>query len=74
MLRKADSYFHLKRTDIATLIEQGQNKILESGCAAEILKKQGKVSEIIGIELVPEIAERAKCKLDKVISGLTTSV
>jgi SAM-dependent methyltransferase len=73
MLPKDEAYFQLQRTDIAAFIEQGQNKILEigcaSGCTAEILKKEGKVEKMIGIELVPEIADRAKGILDQVMCG-----
>ncbi len=53
---------------------QGQgNKILEIGCGegnlGRELKRSGKAQEVIGIEIVPEIAVRAIPNLDRVIQG-----
>jgi 2-polyprenyl-3-methyl-5-hydroxy-6-metoxy-1,4-benzoquinol methylase len=73
MLHKDETYFNCERTDVARIVELGRNKILEIGCAAgvtaEILKSEGKAAEIVGIELVPEIAEIAQHKLNSVICG-----
>jgi 2-polyprenyl-3-methyl-5-hydroxy-6-metoxy-1,4-benzoquinol methylase len=73
MFEKKETYFGNIRLDIVNLVENGGNKILEIGCGAgntgKMLKQQGKASEVVGIEKVPEIAEIAKTVLDKVVCG-----
>lgn len=73
MLSKEKNYFNFTRWELIKFVKTGNNKILEIGCGAGstglALKKEGKGKEVIGIEIVPEIAKKAKDKLDKVICG-----
>lgn len=71
MLRKHEGYFSRIKWDIIEFVRDGDNKILEIGCgegnSGKALKEQGKAVEVVGVEKVPEIAEIAKTKIDKVI-------
>jgi len=70
---KEEDYFNSTRWDLIRLIRNGNNKILEIGCGTgntgRALKESGKAAEVIGVEIVPEIAKIAETKLDKVICG-----
>jgi len=70
---KKSDYFSGIRRNIINLIDKKDNRILEVGCAkgntGYVLKKENYAKEVIGIELVPEIAKEAENKLDKVICG-----
>ncbi len=72
-LSKKGLYYNLIRWDLVELIEGSDNKVLEIGCSTgntgSMLKEKGMASEVVGIEMSPEIAEIAKTKLDKVITG-----
>jgi len=71
--KKSEIYFSGIRRDIINLIDNGDNKILEIGCAkgntGYILKKEGYAKVVVGIELMEEQAKEAEKKLDKVICG-----
>lgn len=71
MLKKHEDYFSRTKWDINELVRDGDNIILEIGCgegnSGKNLKEQGKAVEVVGVEKVPEIAEIAKTKIDKVI-------
>lgn len=65
-----DYYRHV-RIEIAECVADGRNSVLDIGCGAgtlgKYLKQQGKASEVIGVEVVREIANEASSKLDRVI-------
>lgn len=73
MQNKKQYYFDMPRNDLAKLVDPGPNKILDIGCGTgitgELLKKENKAKEVVGIELAPEIAKIAQTKLDKVLCG-----
>ena len=70
---KKEDYFNSTRWDLIRLIRNGNNKVLEIGCGTgntgRALKENGKATEVIGVEIIPEIAKTAGTKLDKVICG-----
>ncbi len=70
---KTNDYFQVAQREVLDFVQGGNNRILEIGCAeghtGASLKSAGKASEVYGIELVPEIAERARTRLDYVIAG-----
>jgi len=70
---KKEDYFNSTRWDLIRLIRNDNNKVLEIGCGtgntAKALKEKNKAVEVIGVEIVPEIAKIAETKLDKVICG-----
>ncbi len=69
MFEKKSEYFENLRTDIISLVEKGDNKILEIGCGTGntgwSLKKEGKAVEVVGVDIVPEVLEFAKSKIDR---------
>ena len=71
MFDKKIEYFENIRSDIISLVDKGENKILEIGCGTGNtgleLKQQGKAVEIVGVDIVPEVLEIAKSKIDKTI-------
>lgn len=68
--KKEEFYFSCVRQDIIALVPKGGNKVLEIGCAAGgtllELKKTGKASQIIGMDVVDLSQHKA---LDKFIKG-----
>jgi SAM-dependent methyltransferase len=73
MLEKDSRYFSNIRCELIECVPNGDNKILEIGCGqgdtGKALKERGKAAEVVGIEKVPEMAEAAKAKIDKVLTG-----
>jgi len=74
MRDKAQGYYNNPREDIVKLVPDNARRILDVGCAAGLMaqalkSRSGHAIEIIGIELVPEIAQKAKEHLDKVFIG-----
>lgn len=71
MLNKDQNYYSGIRWDLISFVSEGNNRILEIGCGegntGKALKEQGKAVEVVGVEKVPEIAEIAKTKIDKVL-------
>lgn len=78
MLKKPESYFGNIRYELIELVLDGDNKILEIGCGegntGKALKEQGKAVEVVGIEKIPEVAQVAMEKIDKVIIADVESV
>lgn len=70
---KPINYYSSERKDILPYIPQGIKKVLDIGCATGhfglALKRELGVEEVVGIEVVPEIAKIAKKNLDKVFVG-----
>jgi ubiquinone/menaquinone biosynthesis C-methylase UbiE len=73
MLSKEKKYFNFTRRELIKFVKKGNNRVLEIGCGTgntgRALKEEKKAMEVTGIELIPEIAEAAKSKLDRVICG-----
>jgi 2-polyprenyl-3-methyl-5-hydroxy-6-metoxy-1,4-benzoquinol methylase len=67
-----DWYYKASKRNLAWMLPRAVKKVLEIGCAegnfGAYLKKQYG-AEVWGIELNPEIAEKAREKLDKVYAG-----
>jgi SAM-dependent methyltransferase len=70
---KADSYFANPRTEIATLLPQRVDRVLEIGCGSgstmRWLRNQRTLQHAIGIELFSDAAERATSTFDSVLTG-----
>ncbi len=70
---KPINYYSSERREILNYIPLGTKKVLDIGCATGnfgiVLKRELGVEEVVGIEIVPEIAEIARKKLDKVFLG-----
>ncbi|MGH9440368.1 MAG: class I SAM-dependent methyltransferase, partial [Terriglobia bacterium] len=66
-------YYKKLRHALTRRIQAGGNRILDVGCAegmlGESLKKQGLAGEVIGIELVSDVAKVASARIDRVICG-----
>ena len=71
ILSKPDYYYAEDRDDIALLINEGNNSILEIGCGkgntGGILRKKNKASRLVGIEINPDMAAAAEKIFDLVI-------
>lgn len=70
---KGDEYYHALRNEIIALIPAGAGRMLDVGCAggetgAEAKRSRG-VRHVVGIELFPPIAEKARSRIDQVITG-----
>jgi SAM-dependent methyltransferase len=70
---KGNEYFRQIRYDLIQLVSQGENKILEIGCAegltGQVLKEKGKAKEVVGIEINQAAAGKAKHRIDQIILG-----
>lgn len=72
-----ESYYSYSRPEVRALVPPDARTILDIGCADGSLGKalkQDRNVNITGIELVPEIAARAKENLDRVIIGNIESI
>lgn len=71
--RHEQGYFRSPRTDLAELVPATANHILDVGCGeglvGAMLKAQAGERYVVGIELDPEAARRARSRLDKVYQG-----
>lgn len=69
---KPEDYYEHVHGTLLSLIPAGVRRVLDVGCAAgrlgAALKARGS-TEVIGIEVVPEVAERARARLDQVFVG-----
>lgn len=79
MKNKKLEYYHTKREDLIKVIPDGISRILDIGCGTGLtgraIKDLHKNSiEVTGIEIEPDIAEKAKTNLDKVLVGNVESV
>ena len=71
---KEAEYYNSKREDIVEVVPGGVKKVLEVGCGMgftgrAIKEREKSVVEVTGIEIVPEMAEKARANLDNVISA-----
>lgn len=69
---KPTKYFSYQRNEMLEFIPNDAKKFLEVGCGGGdfgALLKDTRQVEVTGLEMVPEAAEAAKLKLDKVIVG-----
>lgn len=69
---KQGSYWTLQRPDLLSLIEEQVTNVLDVGCAAGMnasIYRQMGAKRIVGVELNPEIAQRARERFDEVIVG-----
>lgn len=70
---KSAAYFQVAQREVLTFVQGQDNRVLEIGCAeghtGALLKSAGKAIEVHGIELVMEVAEKARTRLDSVITG-----
>lgn len=68
----SDPYFHNPRADVLELIPPGARRALDVGCGGGAfgaeLKSLG-LAEVWGIEVVPEVAEVAARRMDRVFVG-----
>jgi len=67
-------YYSSIRNDILRLVPQGITRVLEVGCGTgatgrAIKERAGYPVEVTGIEIEPEMAEKAKGNIDNVIAG-----
>ncbi|MBM3501196.1 MAG: glycosyltransferase, partial [Armatimonadetes bacterium] len=67
---RPEAYYHFSRPDLAELMAPEGKRLLDVGCAAgrlgEELKRRG-AAEVVGVELIPEVATEAKGRLDSVL-------
>jgi len=73
-MNKEAKYYEGAREDLIKFIKEGTSRILDVGCGvgaagAAIKKSMGSRVEVVGIELDPDIAEKAKDNIDQVIVG-----
>ncbi|MHB1425618.1 MAG: class I SAM-dependent methyltransferase [Gemmataceae bacterium] len=70
-LGRPNYYYDQARPEVAALVPPECRRVLEVGCAGgklgRLLRRRG--HHVTGIELVPEIAERARCRLDRVVTA-----
>lgn len=65
-------YYQKRRDDIADLVPKSARRVLDVGCAEGVLGPmlfERGAKEVIGIELVPEVAKRARKRLTRVLCG-----
>lgn len=75
-MKETEDYYNQNRQDVANLINCDVHKILDVGCGEGYFLKHIKEthgSETWGIELDPEIGERAKKNVDHVLVGSVES-
>lgn len=73
-MRKSEDYYATVQKEVVELVPDGAERILEIGCgtgltASAIKNKSKNRVEIVGIEIEPDIAEKAKKNIDKVINA-----
>jgi 2-polyprenyl-3-methyl-5-hydroxy-6-metoxy-1,4-benzoquinol methylase len=72
-MRRGESYYGKGRRDVVGLVPEGLNNVLEIGCGngatGLLLRESKKVNRLTGVELEPNIAEKARVIFDNVISG-----
>lgn len=64
-------YYEQARPEVAALVPSRCRRVLEIGCGSgqlgRLLRQRG--HHVTGLELVPEIAELARCRLDHVVTA-----
>ncbi len=72
-LGKVPNYYTDLRTELFSFIEKGNNTILDVGCgtgvSGEYLKNNGYANEVVGVEVISDVADIARLTLDQVICG-----
>lgn len=69
---KIKDYYSQERSDAESLIPEGAKRILDVGCGEGMLGKrllEKGAQEVFGIEIEPQVAERAKENLSGVVCG-----
>lgn len=70
--KRAD-YFRVTQHQATQFVQGTGHRVLEIGCAeghtGALLKQSGQAAFVVGIELVPEVADRARHRLDQVLTG-----
>ena len=70
MKNQIPNYYKHTRSELSFFIPEGDNTVLDIGCAAgffgENLKKIGKAANVFGIEGLENVAQEASQKLDLV--------
>lgn len=68
---KTDSYYKGINQKVFEMVTPGTHKILDVGCGTgelgKKLKEEKNVQQIVGIEIMPEIARQAQDKIDRVL-------
>ena len=71
-MNKTNNYYILSRPEIAEFVPLNIKSILDVGCSQgsflQIIKQKTS-AETWGVELIPEIAEKAKEKVDFILQG-----
>lgn len=69
---KPEGYYDHLHTTLLNLVPPGVRRVLDVGCAAgrlgAALRARG-AEEVVGVEIVPEVAARAAASLDRVLVG-----
>ena len=71
------TYYQQPRYEVAALVPASARRVLDVGCAEGILGQhllERGVAEVVGIEQVPAVAQRAGARLTRVLCGDVASV
>ena len=70
---KSEEYYKGIHHKVFDMVVPGTKRILDVGCGTgelgKKLKEEKKVEQIIGVEIVPEVAREANAKLDRVYTA-----
>lgn len=74
MIKKKADYYATRQDGIVNIMPEGTRRVLEVGCGRgltgrAIKEKAEGTLEVVGIEIEPEIAEKAKKNIDTVLAG-----
>lgn len=68
-MSEIDRYYKCNRAEVAKLLPSKINRVLEIGCAAGGFRENVGGCEYWGVEMISDVADLAKNKLDKVLVG-----